>query len=634
MPATDPRYRRRAIWVSLIALTLTATAVATAAAPATRPAAPASSPSEVQAYKKMVVDLTAPAMEGRDAGSKGLDKARDYLIAEFKQASLRPAFGSEYTQGLTIPMGVKITKQALLLTNPEDEVLATGEPGKNFTALGNSGQGTFSGPGVFIGYGINDAGRQYNSFEGLEEDGLRGKVAVAFRYEPQDESGRSLWTRRNGRWTAASDLTRKAAWAAKHGAIALVVVNPLAQSDARLLPPTRRGRNRSSIPVMHASLDWMMKMLAAAGHNADQTLARLQQEADKGTGRPELLKNVSLRGQVKWINATARIHNVGGIVPGAGDLAKEFVVVGGHYDHVGYGAIGSRSREHKIHPGADDNASGTAGVVILARRLAKRAATSTAPRRTVVLVCFAGEERGLWGSRYLANHLDDAGIEPKQLVAMINMDMIGRLRGNRLAMYGLDTGDRWRAIVAEAEKGSKLVVRKSGSGMAPSDQISFLRRKVPVLMVNTGMHRELHTPKDTAELINAEGAVRIVHLVERILTRVAAERKRIEYKTPKAGSRDARLADGSPILGVHLDPRPTAVDGTAGCLVTEVLPHGPAATAGMETGDVIVKWNGTPTPSRTVVQRLIRQSKPGQKATVTVIRNGREVKLTVTLGKR
>jgi hypothetical protein len=689
-------------------------AVAQTAVVTTRPAgaattqptaagAAASEAAEARRYFVIVAKLASPEAEGRGPGTKGLEIARDFLVEQLRAAGLRPAFGNSYTQELRVPTGAKIESQELAIAGVSPATQATQaaqaaqvagedtrgpngfakpqaapqrtEPrgdrrpgvsltaGKDFQAMGMSAGKAFAGEAAFVGYSAVDPGHAYDSYAGAGKDDLKGKVAVVLRYEPADANGVSRWTHQRGSWTACSGLTTKVVLAERRGAEAVIIVNPEGNDNGKLDAPDRTAfGGRAKVPVLHVTRQVWLRILQAPGRDAATAAAAaklFRSAADDGHSRITPL-GVELRGLVKVVQTDTAIQNVAGLVPGAGPLAKEFIVVGGHYDHIGYGAFASRSRAAagKIHPGADDNASGAAGVMTLARWMARRAEaggtggkegeagtpgsavpglSKTGPgagaatpatdaptnRRSIVFVAFSGEELGLLGSRYFVGHLGDLGIRPEQVVEMLNLDMIGRLRKSQLAVWGVDSGDRWRSIVDAAAKGRGFSLQLSGSGFGPSDQSTFYGAKIPVLCLHTGMHADLHMPTDTADKIDAAGAVRVLRMGEAVLSILWTEAEKIAYAPPQQGSRGA-------FLGISFDNDHEG----GGCKVQSVVPGGPAATAGVEDGDVVVKWDGKDVPDSAALMVFVQHGHPDDKVRLTIQRGKDTKEIPVKLGGR
>jgi len=533
---------------------------------------------------------------------------------------------------------VKVDKQELKVLNRNGKAVFDAKAGEDFAALGFSPNGEFAGGAVLVGYGIRNPGKKYDSYASAEKDALRGKVAVAFRFEPQDGAGKSRWAKgaaRGSPWTQSASLLNKAGWAAQRGAVALVVVNPPSQDmDKTLRRPEDTAHGiKAKIPVIHVRSDALRQILRAAGRDADAAAVRkLQRLADSGKDRVEALEGVVLRGRLTFRALSGTVHNVAGILPGAGALADEVIIVGAHYDHLGLGGQGSLAGKRAVHPGADDNASGTAAVLMLARSFRERVASGAAPasRRTLLFAAFTAEERGLLGSNHLAKHLEDCGVKPRQVAAMINIDMIGRPRNNRLYALGADSGDGWRAILAGAGRSAGIDLRPIGSVGAADHLAFYYSTKVPVLHFFTGAHRDYHTPGDTADRIDSDGAARAVAAADAVLTCLWARPERLAYRPPKPGAHMFAAGKGA-YLGLFPDVRGS--DGE-GCVVMAVIAGGPAEKAGLKDGDVIVGWNGKPIDGLMAILEATAASSPGAKVKLSVRRNGAPRTVQVTLGRR
>jgi hypothetical protein len=581
---------------------------------------------EADLYKGWVAQLASEDFEGRAPGLKGIEKAREFLMKHFQEAGLKPAFGGKYTQELQVSTGIQVRKQELAVVGASGEAKAA-KASSDFAAFGFSGNGAFEGELVFVGYGITDKDHEYNNYENVAVDALKGKIAVAFRYEPHDAEGKSLFSQKGKGWSGAAGLIPKIKAAADHGATAMLIVNPPSHNGKRDRPRRSAGLRTGAgakIPVLQIDLDWFKTLLESDGADVDKTtLHSLLEKANDSKTSPTPL-GVSLRGAVELKAQKTPTHNVAAVLPGVGALAEEYVIVGAHYDHVGFGNYGSRGGHRgQIHPGADDNASGAAGVMLLARRFARVAEGTdpAAPRRTMVFACFTAEEMGLLGSRYMANHLDQLGVKAGQIAAMVNLDMIGRLRNDRCSVWGADSGSGLRDIVEQANQSIGLTLSVSGSGFAPSDNTSFYREKIPVLSFFTGVHEDYHTPRDTADKINAAGAVHVVDLAGAVLTRLATTPQRPAYQPPQASGKGA-------FLGV------TFAEAEHRCEVGEVIEGSAAEQAGLRAGDIIVGWDDEEVKTAEDLLARIRTRKPGEKVKLRLQRGETIIEKEVTLGKR
>jgi hypothetical protein len=307
-------------------------------------------------------------------------------------------------------------------------------------------------------------------------------------------------------------------------------------------------------------------------------------------------------------------------------LRGEAVVVGAHYDHLGHGGFGSMAPDSKeIHNGADDNASGTAALLAVAERLAK----GPRPARTVVFIAFSGEESGLLGSMYYIAH---PVVPVERTVAMLNMDMVGRLRGRPVIAYGTETAEEWRGILDEASRAESLPYTGRGDGFGASDQTSFYSRGIPVLHFFTNTHADYHRPSDDWEKIDFPGLERVVGLVARVALAVADRPARLTPKvsaTPQVAS-DPALTSSSAYLGTIPDYGQVE----KGVKIGGVRAGSPAEKAGIVGGDIIIGLGDVEVTDLYKYTDALRRYKPGERVPVRVMRDGKEITLTVVLGAR
>ncbi|NUO96290.1 MAG: M28 family peptidase [Gemmatimonadaceae bacterium] len=320
-------------------------------------------------------------------------------------------------------------------------------------------------------------------------------------------------------------------------------------------------------------------------------------------------------------------RNVLGLIPGRDPaLRGEYVVIGAHFDHLGRSAANAMDPEARdaVRNGADDNASGTAAVLELARLLVARPA-----RRPVVVAHFSGEEVGLLGSQWFVDHppvsLDSA-------VAMVNFDMVGRLRNDKLIVYGVATARELPAILDSANVAPRLAISAVGDGFGPSDQSSFYARGVPVLHFFTGLHDDYHRASDDVAKINAAGEARVVALAERVVRAIAdrpapVTRVRMAARAPAAGGRE-----GS---SVYLGTVPDMSAGDApGLRLTGVRSGSPADAGGLRAGDVIIALGGRPVKHLYSYSDALYAHQPGDRVDILFVRAGERRAITVTLGRR
>lgn len=342
-------------------------------------------------------------------------------------------------------------------------------------------------------------------------------------------------------------------------------------------------------------------------------------------GKPSYTQPFELRiGRDADDNAImATVENVGALLPGNGSLKDEVVVIGGHYDHVGYGHIGSRAKNQKgeLHPGADDNASGTAGILLLAHYFAMQHLNDGLPRRTILFTGFAGEERGLHGSRCMTRNPDQFAFDHKQINGMINLDMIGRLRDNELYIFTDTTGKQWRSWIKDANEDVGLDLQWDVRPPGRSDHSLFIATGVPAVFFNTWLHDDYHTPDDTPDKINAIGSVRVLQLVAKLTERAATEPQRVTFVPPP--SRAPRAYLGARLAHVQ-----------GGVLVEDVSDDGPLQKAGANDGDVLLSIEDQAMTSVRDVRGFLARAKVGAQVKVILKRGDETVELAVRLGSR
>ena len=322
-------------------------------------------------------------------------------------------------------------------------------------------------------------------------------------------------------------------------------------------------------------------------------------------------------------------NNLAGIIRGTDPAMRDqYVVIGAHFDHLGRSTVGAMDPQagDAIRNGADDNASGSAAVLALARRLAQRPT-----RRPILVTHFSGEEEGLLGS---AKFVDDPPIPLSSMVAMVNFDMVGRMRDDKVIVYGVATAAEMRAILDSANAPAPLKLTAVGDGFGPSDQSSFYSKDLPVLHFFTDSHEDYHRATDDADKINVAGEVRIVDFAERAVRAIADRPTRLTFtKAPASARAAASPSTGSAYFGSIPDMGSSDEDGMR---ISGVSAGGPAEKAGLKGGDLIVEFGGKPVKNIYDYTDAIGAYKPGDTINVVVLRGAsrERVELSVTLSRR
>lgn len=593
------------------------------------------------AFRKHDTALSQPFFEGRAPGTRGNALAADYVEFEMKRAGLLPALKDSadnptFRQPFQSGTKLKLNKQSASWSKDGQSTQLIG--GTDFNALVYTSNGPVTAPITFAGYSINTGENGYTSYQ--EGDTLEGKIVMILRFEPMDENGKSLWTNGADGWSMRAGLEPKIRAALAHKAAGIILVNPPGAADDRVKKledvNSLRSMGKGQVPVVMMSIDAADALVKAADPDG-RSLLDLRKLADQGRAIIDL-PNAAVTIDNDLVREPVTTDNVIGLLPGRGSLASEYVVIGAHYDHVGYGTFGSRDPKGagKLHPGADDNASGTSALLILADSISRKYAQLPAdqPARSILFMGFSAEESGLNGSRfYTRNPVADQASH----ALMINLDMVGRLTQDRLEIGGVGTAEGFEEWLKPYFDSSGLVIAAKKGGSGPSDHASFNAWGVPVLFMFTGLHDQYHMPTDTSDLINSEGAARIIDLTERIAYD-AARRTEPFKPTSSAGQPNAAEGDAAPgpvASKVRFGISPGDYSGDQpGVLVGDVGENTTAAEAGLKSGDLMTKWNGKELKSVESWMPFLAEAKPGDEVEITYIRDGKELTTKAKLKAR
>jgi Tol biopolymer transport system component len=602
-----------------------------------KPSAELAAGFDPDAYRDLVAQLTSEEMEGRGILTEGNRRAAELLAGRFEAAGLEPA-GDDGTYLQCFDHPVAIRAETVALEVDGGDAIPEGA----IAPAPFSSSGSFEGALVFAGYGIHAPEAGYDDYADLDAE---GKVLLILRFEPRERDPESPLD--GDRPSHHSDLRRKAFEARERGAAAVLFVaapRPGEAPDQRVPELTRaEAESEAGLPVLHVLPEIADRWLQQAGTSLEAQVKAIDEafastpipltavHRDAGEDGVDHFAGTA-RGEVKLVREGRSLCNVVGRLPGAGALADEAVVVGGHFDGLGFGQQGTFAPgEDALHPSADDNASGAAGVVKVARMLA--ALPERGARRQAIFIAFNAEEVGLAG----AGHYVHQPVVPlERTVAMLNMDMIGRLRDDRLMVLGTDTGDTWGRWLEEAAEPVGLSLVKSGDGYGPSDQTPFYARGVPVLHFFTGAHEDYHRPTDTPEKLNYEGAARILKVVAEIARRAAEGETRVAFQQAD-GADPRRMGDArghGAWLGTIPDFTTMSPGASGGVRISGVREGGPAFAAGLRGGDVIVSMDGRTVDNLHDMTFVLRDRRPGDVIEVAFLRDDERQVVAATLGSR
>ena len=569
--------------------------------------------------------LSSDAMEGRGPGTEGLENAAEYICEEFRKLGLTS--GTEdgsYRQPFEVTLGLEpvAEKTTLTLHGPDGQSLQL-QLGGDFQALATGGSGNVHAPVVFAGYGISAPKMNYDDYAGCD---VAGKVVVVIRREPQQDDPESVFDGK--KTTSYSFIRTKLQQAKKQKAAAVLLVNdPFSTSSSKkdeLASPAGFGTRAAGIPFAQLTQRTVNRLLGATpikgGDGASLANIAAIEEAIDADCQPlsQPLDGWTADVQFSFKRVQADVANIVGVLEGEGPLADETVILGAHYDHIGRGEFGSRKpNSHEVHNGADDNASGTAAILEMARRLTER---ESKPPRRVVFIAFSAEEKGLLGAQhYLKNPLYPVS----DTVAMFNYDMVGRLRGGELTINGVRTAEEFSELVDKANIGESLKLKKIDRVVRSGDHYVFYQQGIPSFHFFTGFTNEYHTPEDDLETLNMEGVIQTVDYTERLLDHVLAlpERPHFVKATPTTG--------GAAYLGVI----PDYAASEKGLRISQIVEDSPAAKGGLKAGDVILQVGEFSITAVPTLIAVLRRHKPGDMVKVTVRRGQEEVTCNVTLGR-
>jgi aminopeptidase YwaD len=523
---------------------------------------------QLKRIKTDVEFLADDRLEGRAPGTKGIDIARDYIAKRFLKVGVIPmGESSTYYQQFTVPEPVAVDKKGTYVIFTDTLFVSK----INYAVL-QSENGSVSGKAVWVGYGISAPELEYNDYKKIKS--LEGKIAVMDVSSPDGIHPHSKYAKYH-------DLGNRIALAKGKGAVGVVLVN---LGDMANDPKSRYRTIRSSgIPVFFVGDD-----------NTAQKIKKA--------------KKITISVSQEEVEADA--YNVVGYIDNGQPTT---VVIGAHYDHLGWGGEGSRAPGvHAIHNGADDNASGTAALIALAEYLGKK---EDLTGHNYLFLAFSAEERGLLGSKYF---VANPTFNIDQTAYMINMDMVGRLRDGALQIGGTGTAAQWNKVI-ENTQCEELSFKLDPSGIGPSDHSSFYTNGIPVLHFFTGSHDDYHKPEDDADKINYMGIGSIVSLIKTIMREVDGL-QRLDYQETK--DNNARKA---PRFSVTLGILPDYLYEDGGVKVDGVTEGKAAAAAGLQKGDIIMELGDFTIADIYAYMDALAAFKKGDEVKIVYLREGEKM---------
>lgn len=570
--------------------------------------APAPAPFASEQLRERLAWLAHDDRRGRDTTSTEAVEVSAWIAAAWERAGLLPR-GVEGTWFQPFAVPEPVLGEGNRLETIVDGAVESHAVEKDWNPFSVSGCGEVEGDVVFAGFGIRAPERNYDDLAGID---VAGKVVLVFRKNPGWQEAQH-----------AAFLTKLKVLSEAGATAVLLCNNPettaggsdgIGHWSASLGAPAASA----SIPYLFVSQAIAQRLLATAGLELAQVENALRTTGPASRDLPGVRVRLATS-LAKTEGKNAR--NVVGWLPGYDpDVAEEVVVLGAHFDHVGLGLFGSTGGAEavgQIHNGADDNGSGTTLLLALADWFSR---PENRPRRSMQFIAFTGEERGLLGSAYYVAH---PTIPLEDVVAMLNLDMVGRCREGRLHVGGVGTAEGLQELVAACNAAAPLSITWDPGGAAPSDSTSFFRKGLPVLFFFTMLHADYHRPSDDIEHIEFDSMERIGRLVAAVAAEIADRDERLVFTRPPEPPRPPRI-------GLQLSPEADAL----GVRVESVVPRGPAAEGGVLPGDVLTSLAGQVVRTREDLLRALGRLEPGKRVEVGLLREGEPLTLAVVLGAR
>ena len=557
--------------------------------------------------------LASEEFEGRMTGTQELYKAAVYIQAEFERYGLQPFFDGSFLQEFPFTAGIELGDK-LYLTIYSDANAADLKVGFDYIPLSFTDNLSLSGNLVFAGYGISVSDLNYDDYAGID---VKDKIAVVLRNHPDRKNPHSQFEK-------YSSLRYKTTTARDKGASGIIFINDYEKESDDLIQ--LRYDNASSITglvAVNVKREFIERLFEVENKNLKSILESIDNNL---TPNSFAFETAAIECNIEVKKTEKSCWNVAGWIPASDPAyANEYVVIGAHYDHLGWGESNSLYMGDipMIHYGADDNASGTTGLLELSEKFMS---VRDKLKRNIVFAGFSGEELGLLGSSYLVNNFP---IPINEVVTMINLDMIGRLNDNKdLIVYGTGTSSEWKNIL-NTKNLYEFNLTFNDDGFGPSDHSSFYGKQIPVLFFFTGTHSDYHRPNDTADKINAEGQEKILRYVYDVAKNIAQSDTKPDYISVERKDR-GRMSTGRVWVGTMPDFA-GEVDGYKLGGVTE---GSPAEKAGLKAGDIITSFGGKKISNIYDFTYAIGSFVPGDKVEVVILRGEEEMTVEIELASR
>jgi aminopeptidase YwaD len=569
--------------------------------------------------------LASDKLEGRYPGTEGDVLARQYISREFEKYGLVPEGDSAYIQRFDMNAGMTTGNSNSLTFYSKDKTAKV--KSDDFTPLGISANGKVKGGLVFSGYGINAQMLDYSDFKDAKGNivNVEGKIIVIMRYSP------TTTNLQNDKFAKFEELrTKIASFKDLKPAGVIIITPPINNTSSNMDILMDVGFDMVSqsagIPIINVKRSYIENFLKQKGFD----LNKIQSEINSSI-KPNCIEltDVTAEFEVNLQVKYAKTGNILGFIEGSDPVLKnEVIVIGAHFDHLGYGGRNSmyQGKDKQIHYGADDNASGTTGVMELAQKFASE---KSKLKRSILFLCFTGEEEGLIGSSYFVK---SEKFKEFNTVAMINMDMIGRLNDDKLILNGTGTSPYWTSKIEELNKTYNFKTSYNPDGFGPSDHSSFYGKDIPVLMFFTDLHGDYHKPADTYDKINSQGEEKVLKLAYDLIYDLSTRDSKPEF-TKVAAKQDDNKGERKAVR-VYVGTVPDFSSSDPGYKISGVQAGSPAEKAGILAGDIMIKFGGKDIGNLYDYTAALGEFKPGQEVEVVLKRGTEEITVKVVLGSK
>ena len=569
--------------------------------------------------------LASDELEGRYPGTAGITKARDYIANQFASYNLKK-FNNDYLQKLDVAIGYKLGEGNEVYFNvvipkpgvPIDKVRPVRKnwvTGKDWMPMSFSENKQIEAPMVFCGYGITAKELNYDDYEGID---VKNKIAIILTHSPEGD-------KEDGKFANYISYHTKLKNVRERGAVGVIFIK-IKGDSANVFVPLDKDRfaQNSGLVVIQVNRNRI------AEYFPNNSLFPTELEINK-TQKPKSfeLPNSTINIKVNLEENRVPSENVVGYIDGSDSKLKdEFIVIGAHYDHLGYGGLSSNYKGKKplIHNGADDNASGVAAMLELARILSENP-----PKRSVLFIAFTAEELGLLGSNFFANN---SPINLQKISLMVNMDMVGRLKNNILYAIGTGSAKELDEIITRIDEQDTLTITKSESPIGSSDQTSFYIKGIPSIMFFTGVHLDYHRPSDDWDKISYDGLEKVVNFISKVVDEVGNIDSKLTY-VKTSGAIDPSNTSGRGMGGIKFGIIPNFEASKEGLKIAGASPNTPADKAGLKENDIIISIDDHPVKNIQDFMAILKENyKPGDEVNVKFIRAGKEHSVKVKLESR